>query len=295
MTRQGRVFRWLLGALGHLSLPANRRVARVVGWLFRSLPNRTHRVTRRNVAACFPELVEQEQKALVDETMRQIGYGFLELPLFWRQRQEETFALIRTIHGGKPFQQAVAAGGGVLVIAPHLGAWELLCQWLSAQGPSTFLYREPKDPGIAEVVTASRERLGAEMVRAGGPGVRRLFKALQQGRIVGLMPDQQPKRGQGEFAPFFGHQALTVVLPSKFIQRTKSPVVLAYAERLPDARSFDLHIVPADPALRSADLSASVVAVNRQVESLVRTIPAQYQWGYKRFSMRPEGEPPFYD
>lgn len=295
MTRQGRVFRWLLGALGRLSLPANRRFARFVGWLFRTLPNRTHRVAERNVGACFPDLSEAEQKALVDDTMRQIGYGFLELPLFWRQPQEDTFSLIRTIHGNEYFQEAIAAGEGVLVIAPHLGAWELLCQWLTAQAPSTFLYREPKDPGIAKIVTDSRERLGGELVRAGGPGVRRLFKALREGRMVGMMPDQQPKRGQGEFAPFFGHQALTMVLPSKFLQRTRVPAVLAYAERLPDARSFDLHLVPVDEALRSADLSESVAAINRQVEALVRTIPAQYQWGYKRFSMRPEGEPPFYD
>ena len=44
----------------------------------------------------------------------------------------------------------------------------------------------------------------------------------------------------------------------------------------------------------TADLAVAVGAMNRAVEELVRECPEQYQWGYRRFKRRPEGEVPFY-
>ena len=39
-------------------------------------------------------------------------------------------------------------------------------------------------------------------VRAEGAAVRQLYKRLKDGGVVGNLPDQQPKAGDGEFAPF---------------------------------------------------------------------------------------------
>ncbi|MEM1092195.1 MAG: lysophospholipid acyltransferase family protein [Pseudomonadota bacterium] len=294
MTQRGRIFQFLLALLGKLPMGLNRSLGRGLGRLFRRLPNRTRDVARRNIEQCFPDLSSKQREALARETMTQIGYGFLELPLFWRRTPDQTLSLISKIHGKPVFDAALAEGHGMLLAAPHLGAWELLCQYLSTRGDCSFLYREAKDAGISEVITAGRERLGAEMVLAGASGVRRLFKATKEGRIVGILPDQQPKGGQGEFAPFFGHQTLTMVLYSKLAQRSPAPLILAYAERLAGGRTFDLHFVAGDPAIRDRDLSVSLGALNAQIEGMVRACPAQYQWGYKRFSIRPEGEAAFY-
>ncbi len=294
ITPRGKIFRALLVIIGIVPMGLNRRLGRGLGRLFYWLPNRTREVTRRNIARCFPNASEAEQQLLVRQTLIQIGYGFLELPLFWRRAPEQTLSLIRTVHGLDVFDAALTSGRGMLLAAPHLGAWELLCQYLSSRGKGTYLYREAKDPGISQVITEGRQRLGAEMVKAGPNGVRRLFKALKEDRMIGILPDQQPKGGGGAFAPFFGHQALTMVLYSKMAQRTDAPLVMGFVERLAGGKQFDLHFVEGDPAIADPDLSVSLAALNRQIETLVHQCPAQYQWGYKRFSIRPEGEAPFY-
>jgi len=120
--------------------------------------------------------------------------------------------------------------------------------------------------------------------------VRKLYKRLVDGGVVGILPDQQPKLGDGEFAPFFGTPALTMVLLSRLAQRTGALVLFAFAERLPRGAGFRLHVLPAPPGIADPDLPTAVAALNRGVEACVRLAPAQYQWHYKRYSIRPPGE-----
>lgn len=275
-----------------MSLRFNHRAGAVIGKLFQWIPNRNRRVAERNLALCFPQVDEKERARLLSSHLRATGIAFTELGLFWRKPKDQVLSMIREVHGAEHLTTALALEKGVLLAAPHLGAWELLCHYLATTAPTVVLYREPRDPGIEEVINQGRSRFGAQCVRAGARGVRELFKALRSGSIVGILPDQQPKRGNGEFAPFFGIQAFTMVLLSRLAQKTGAPVVFGYVTRGEDG--YALHLVPGDPRIASDDTQESVAALNEQVEALVREAPEQYQWGYKRFSMRPEGEPRLY-
>jgi len=44
----------------------------------------------------------------------------------------------------------------------------------------------------------------------------------------------------------------------------------------------------------ASDIESNVAAVNSAVEQCVRECPQQYQWSYRRFKSRPEGEASFY-
>ncbi len=284
----------LLAALGWLPLAANRAVGAALGTLLSRLPNRTREVARRNLELCFPELESAARARLLRAFLADTGRGLAELALLWCGAPSRVLPLARRVHGHEQLERALAAGSGVLVLSPHLGSWEWLVFYLAAQGECTFVYREPKDPGIDRIVTAARARSGATLVQAGAHGVRAAFRALKRGHLVGLMPDQQPKRGQGEFAPFFGIPALTMVLASRLARRSDAAVLLGTAIRLPGARGFEVHFESADERIRDPDLAASTAALNAQIEALIRRWPEQYQWGYKRFSIRPPGQAKLY-
>ncbi len=294
MTWKGHLLQFLLRGFSILPFAANRALGSLIGRLLLWIPNRTQQVARRNIALCFATMQEEEQEQMVQETMLGVGYGIAELGRFWQRPAQKTLDEIRQVHGEQAFRYAVADGKGVLLAVPHLGAWELLSVYLAHCGKTTVLYREPRDPGLDKVITDGRERSGAKLVRAGGAGVRELIRALRQGQIVGILPDQQPKRGQGVFAPFFGIQAFTMTLFSRLAMRSKVPVFTGYVERLPGTQGYELHFESVNEIATAADLDASVAQVNKAVERCARRIPVQYQWGYKRFSMRPDGERPLY-
>ncbi len=293
-TFQGRIFAGLIWCFARLSLRSNHALGRLFGWIAMRIPNRSQRVARRNLALCFVDKSDAERETLLAQMLKQTGCNLTELGLIWNHPTEQVLSMIRKIDQPELLADAVALGKGVLLASPHLGAWELLSPYLSTQFDTSVLYREPKDPGIDAVIQRGRSRQGARLIEAGPAGIRTLYRDLKQGRLIAILPDQQPKRGQGEFAPFFGMQALTMTLFSKLAIKSDAVPILAWMERLPDGEGYHLHLRAFPDLVSNGTMNESIAAVNEAVENEVRRCPAQYQWGYKRFSIRPEGEPPLY-
>ena len=109
-----------------------------------------------------------------------------------------------------------------------------------------------------------------------------MIKALRKGRAVGLLPDQVPPDGQGQWAPFFGKDAYTMTLAARLALQTGATVVLARCERLSWGRGYTLYF-EALPEVLANDLDTAVVQINRAMEHTIRQCPEQYLWGYGRY------------
>ncbi|MCW0417530.1 Lipid A biosynthesis lauroyltransferase [Xanthomonas sacchari] len=176
--------------------------------------------------------------------------------------------------------------------APHFGNWELLNQWLASRGDIAIVYRAPESAVGDAFLQLVRSGERVRQVRAEGPAVRQLFKTLKDGGAVGILPDQQPKAGDGVFAPFFGVPALTMTLVNRLAERTGATVLFAWCERVGNDLEFALHVQPAPPDIADADPLRAATALNAGVERVARRDPAQYQWTYKRYTLRPDPAEP---
>lgn len=283
---------YLLATLaGALPVSLQRGIAGVIAMLGRLTGSRESRVALRNLELAYPELSADERNALQQAVLRTTALQLLETLRLWTRPHAKNLRLIREQHGVGLFDAALADGRGLIVCAPHYGNWELLNQWLAARTPISILYRAPESKigeAFLRLVRAGvPDRV--RQVRAEGPAVRQLWKTLAGGGVVGILPDQQPKAGDGEFAPFFGMPALTMTLVSRLAERTGATVLFAYCERIGDGPDFALRIEPAHAAIADADLMRATSALNAGVEHIARRDPAQYQWTYKRFKARPPG------
>ena len=100
------------------------------------------------------------------------------------------------------------------------------------------------------------------------------------------------KQGEGEFAPFFGVPALSMVLVSRLAQRSGCAVLFAFAERLPRGAGYRIHFRPAPDGIADSELPRAVAALNQGVEDCVRQAFTQYQWHYKRYQYHPDPAAP---
>jgi Kdo2-lipid IVA lauroyltransferase/acyltransferase len=182
---------------------------------------------------------------------------------------------------------AYVAGRGVLFLTPHMGCFEVTAQGLAERyspdhGPITVLYRPARQPWLTEVMEGSRQRPGLDTAPTTLAGVRQLIKALRAGRAVGLLPDQVPPEGMGQWAPFFGRPAYTMTLGARLALQTGAAVLLVWGERLPSGAGFRLHFSALTQPL-SLELDEAVLQINREMERLIRQCPQQYLWGYARY------------
>ena len=293
MPLSARLLHALLWLLGRLPLDILQALGSGFGALARWMNLREARVARRSLELCFPKMDEAERKALWRRNLAETGKTLFETTRLWTRPASNNLSFIHAVHGREHFDVALAAGRGVIIAAPHLGNWELLNQWLAAQSPLAILYRAPRQPALDALIRRFRAQPGVTQVRAEAAGVRTLLKLLKEGGMLGILPDQQPKRGDGEFAPFFGIPALTMTLLPRLAERTGATVLCAYVERIAaPGRGFEVHIEPAPAAVGDPDPNIATAALNTALEHCIRAEPAQYQWSYKRFTIRPEGEPP---
>jgi KDO2-lipid IV(A) lauroyltransferase len=83
-----------------------------------------------------------------------------------------------------------------------------------------------------------------------------------------------------------------MTLLGRLAGRTGATVLFAYCERIDThtgAPGFALRIEPAPAQIGDADLVVATTALNAAVERIARRDPAQYQWTYKRYTLRPPG------
>lgn len=283
---------FLLRLVGRLPLRALHALGALLGDLFWWSGSQLRHHTEVNFQLIHTQFGEKERQRTAKRTLRETGKSFTEIARIWGGGPERALALVREVDGEELFNAALASGRGLIIAAPHLGCWELLNFWLCSRTALAIVYRPPRNPALEPLLLKARGALNPEQIRAEGAGVRALYKRLQSGGVVGILPDQQPKQGEGEFAPFFGVPALTMVLVSRLAQRTGATVLFAFAERLPQGRGFRVRFRAAPPDIASDDLPRAVAALNQGVEDCVRLAFDQYQWHYKRFQYRPDPDEP---
>jgi KDO2-lipid IV(A) lauroyltransferase len=194
---------------------------------------------------------------------------------------------IVAVEGESYLKDAIANDRGTILLIPHQGNWEVIGLWVAKQAAMTSLYQPPKNRLLGNWIKKSREQTGANLVPTNVRGVAALLKALNRGETVAILPDQQPPKASGDFAPLFGKPALTMTLAYNLLNRSNSQALFCTALR--EKGGWRLHFVPADQAIYSEDQAISLKAMNQGVESIAALAMDQYQWEYKRYRTQPEG------
>lgn len=278
--------RALMRLLARLPISVIHRLGAGLGLLVAYWPNRQRRNALMNIALCLPRLDQEEQLALRKRSLQELAKTYLEIAYLWLRPADEVLSLVREVRGAELL--ARRDGKGLIVLSPHIGAWELAGLHLAAQGPTAIFYKPQKY--LDDLIRAARARSGAELAPITAKGIRVLVQALERGDYVGILPDQEPKADKGAvFAPFFGQPAFTMLLVNRLARRTGAPVIFMFAERLKGEAGFRLHCIPAPEGIDSEDDIEAATALNRGIEQCVMTCPEQYVWPYKRLRRRPEG------
>ncbi len=223
----------------------------------------------------------EDLRKVVSACIAETGKGLSELPWIWRRPLAEVLGSVQNCYGLEHLQAARLRGQGVIMLTPHLGCFEIIALYVAERMPMTCLYRPPKLVWLDGIMREGRERGQMRLARTDIGGVRLLYKALKRGEVIGLLPDQVPGNGEGEWAEFFGRPAYTMTLVGRLMEASGAAVLLSYSERLPKGAGYAIHIAPLEftPAIPVTR------QINAALEQVIRACPAQYLWSYNRYKI----------
>lgn len=270
---------WLLRGIAYLPLPAIHAIGAMIGLAYFGT-GRMARRTRANLAAAGIASVDS-LNSLTRKSAMESGKGALETFAIWFRPQPALLGWMRACHGWEHVERAWHENRGIIFLTPHLGCFEISAQYYAAQRPISVLYRPSRQGWLNPLIQQGRGRDKVKLAPTTLKGVRDLLKALKQGEAVGILPDQNPGKNEGEWADFFGRPAYTMTLAHRLAEATGAAVLMAFGERLPRGRGYVLHIEPFEGP-------PTPVAINKAIEQLIMRKPEQYLWSYPRYR-KPKG------
>jgi KDO2-lipid IV(A) lauroyltransferase len=281
----------LIRLVSFLPLPAAHTLGAAIGKLlwFTDIA----RIAKINLRLCYPNHSEVQVEQLARQSLIALGKTYAEMGMSWMWPIPKVQKLISQVEGLDYLEKALAAKNGIILIAPHLGNWEVLNHFFRQHLFMTVMYKPAKIPALDKFIFSTRKRVDVGLVPADRSGVESLYQLLNDKGVVAVLPDQEPGVKSGVFAPFFGHAALTGKLIGELANNTPAYLLCCYAKRLEDG-SYGVVLKPANEDIRNADEVAAAAALNRSIEECINDCPEQYQWNYKRFRRQPEGRSNFY-
>jgi Kdo2-lipid IVA lauroyltransferase/acyltransferase len=274
-----------------------RRVLQALGafvsWLAWALAIR-RRVVLQNLRLAFPEKTDDDRRAIARATYRNLGQLAPEFFLAPRMTHDE-LENVFSYEGWERFEAARARGKGVIACTAHFGNFEMLAAVHNLRGiPITMISRKMGRSGLNDLWRKARARAGVEdLVVRKGETLKAARHALEQGRILGYVIDQNQPLRRAIFPTFFGVPAATSPTPAILALRTGAAVVFTLALPLGNGRHLVLIEGPLevpDTGDRRRDVLAFMQDLNDRLERRVREHPEHWYWLHRRWKTRPEDE-----
>ncbi|MGL4768331.1 MAG: lysophospholipid acyltransferase family protein [Formosimonas sp.] len=269
--------KWLLQVLSKVPLP----MLHAVGGFFGRMVYRWDKKYRARLQANATQ-AGFDSPQFWREAAAQMGCGVIELAHLWTARVNDILPRVKVTGWGE-VQAAQARGRGVLMLTPHVGAFELLSLWIGHKARFTAMYRPPKQAFLSDIMLTGRQKFNVNMASADIKGIRTMLRALKNNELVGLLPDQVPNsRGEAVVAQVFGAPALTMTLPAKLLKQTDAALVVMSARRVQAAHGFEIDFKVVDFTVTD-DAAHDATRINDLMAQVIMHAPEQYLWGYNRY------------
>ena len=272
--------------LALLPLPALRALGWLLGWALYLLVADRRRIVQTNLSLCFSELPAHISRGLEAKIFIKFAQSWLDRSWLWHAPQAVLAQRLR-ITGAIEMLDGKAP---TVLFAPHFMGLDAGWTALTLHIPRAFttIYTDQTNKTLDAWILQGRQRFGHVRLFGRADGVREIASALKTGQALYLLPDMDFGEKDSLFVPFFGVSTATVPSLPRFA-RLGGAQVLSVATRL-TVQGYEVHISGPWADFPTPDLHADTARMNRELETLIRSMPEQYYWVHKRFKTRPAGE-----
>ncbi|MCA1723635.1 MAG: lysophospholipid acyltransferase family protein [Thermomicrobia bacterium] len=184
------------------------------------------------------------------------------------------------VQGLEHLAAAYARGKGVIVVAPHVGSYNLVPSFVSSLGyPTVAVVEHIRDPQLHEYFFRLRANQDVQLLTTGLEDVRNILRALRDGKVVMMLADRNVGTS-GDIVTFFGERTVLPSGPALLARRTGAALLPAYAYRVGNTRSVAVALpemqLPESDATPEQLRAADTQAVASTLEKMILVAPDQW-------------------
>lgn len=284
--------RGLSAVAGGLSPGFNAALgARVGDVVYRMLPKRRVAALKNLRAAFGGQYTPAQYQRIIRSMFQNLGMTLMEIARIPRIDRAYVERWITLAPGARErLDAALEKGRGVILLTGHFGNWELISITGALLGyPALVLAREQGWTRLNRLITQYRESKGCRVVTKGFP-IRELIRGLREGRIVGIVSDQDGGRN-GLLAPFLGRLASTAPGAIALGLETEAPILPLFMIRTKGAAHTliieePIQVSPEKPM--DEQIKDGLTQYLQALERVLRRHPDQWLWLHRRWKSSPQ-------
>ena len=263
-------------------LPAAAALSWILSWFWWMVVPIRRRLGVENFRAALPGL---KPGPPLRQMFRGLILGYFEL--FREIHRPGTVTM--AVDGLEEIVERSRAGKATLVLATHLGSWDLIGGLLVSRTgvPSTVIVKVPRSKSLAGLLERVRTGYGLEILPNSRGAMAEIYDLVGKGQLIGFFLDQRLSRGIP--VPFFGRMALTA--PSLAVASAKTGVAVYFLEYWREGvgrHGCAFH----GPLPVTGDVEEDTASFTLRIEKAIRERPHSWLWLHDRWKGAPVGSVP---
>ena len=188
----------------------------------------SYKITKINLKIAYPDLSNSNIELISKLSIRESLISGYETIFTWGSNAHDSNRMIFRIENNFLLNNYVRKGNGLISVAVHNRSVDMLLAWICSQTSTVSLYKKIKNKALDSFVKNKRESDGSTCVETSISGVRKIYKALKENKVICFAADQVPQRGMGEYINFFNREAYSTTLVQSLAIKTMTPIVYFY-------------------------------------------------------------------
>jgi len=229
-----------------------------------------------NLDLVFPQKDKKEKKEIAKKFYKNFVLNLFEL-VKNRNIDKEKLKNLVEIEGFEHIESYLDKP--VIFISAHYGNWELLALFLGGvlELPMTVVVRDLDNKFLNKFFKSNRERFNIKTVNKKG-ALKKLIKAIKEGRSVGLFVDQNTAKNEGEDVEMFGLKALHTPSAALLSKKFELPIIPVFIQR-----NGKKHKIIFKKPILEKDIKKSIQAQSDVIEEMIKQKPQEWYWFHRRF------------
>ena len=235
-------------------------------------------VTKRNLSIAFPEMSYFDLECLSKESYKETLKSVYETFYAWSRSNKKIIYQTRRINNRFLFNNQNNQNG-LILFALHNRSIDFMLSWIGSQRVHTSLYKKIKLNSVNRYVKKIREIGGSKMVETGVGGVKTILSALENNQMTCMASDQVPADGLGTYSTFFNHECYSFSLAPRLAKKSMKEILMSYIS-YDENIGYIMNFTKPHHKIYS---SVGVDVMNKEMEQVIKKMPAEYSWEYKKF------------
>ncbi|KEA45603.1 lipid A biosynthesis acyltransferase [Campylobacter mucosalis] len=261
-------------------------IVKFLASIYMRLNKRRFKVVMTNLNLAFGDEISMQRKLEIAKQCYINFAKFLGINFIKNQNTTKEKVLKKVCFKNENFLiEAINSKRPVIISTAHFGEWELFSLAMAARfGAVSVLGRRLDSKSIDKILNANRTQFDVELIDKQG-ATKGILKALKQGRIVGILVDQNTAKSDGIEISFFNKRVLHTPSVSIFAQKTDALIVNAFISQIDENlseicffESIDITKFDKENAIKLATQAQADAC-----EAMIRQKPDEYFWFHRRF------------